>query len=202
MTKIRLAADSDAEAITSIYRPFVETTSVSFETVPPDREEISRRIKETMASYPWLVCEMEGKVAGYAYASRHHLRAAYQWSVDTSVYIGENYRRCGVGRGLYVSLFGMLEVQGFFNAYAIIALPNAASVALHEAVGFKRLAVFSRAGYKLGAWHDVGWWQLVLRAHTDSPDPPLTLVALRKQAGWESLLARGESFIHPGRIGD
>jgi L-amino acid N-acyltransferase YncA len=178
--RIRLAQDSDAEAIARIYRPLVETTAISFEIVPPDREEMARRIGETLRSYPWLVCEVDGHVAGYAYAAKHRVRAAYQWSVDTSVYVAAEYRRRGVAQGLYVSLFRILAAQGFFNAYAGIALPNAASVALHESVGFTKLGVYQSVGFKLGAWHDVGWWQLVLKAHEQAPRDPLDLAtALR-----------------------
>ena len=194
-TQIRLAHDTDVEAIAAIYRPVVETTAISFETVPPDREEMARRITETIRSYPWLVCELGGHVAGYAYATRHRVRAAYQWSVDTSVYVDTKYRRCGVGRGLYVSLFGILSAQGFFNAYAGIALPNPASVALHESVGFKALGVYQRVGYKLGAWHDIGWWQVHLKGHEESPMEPLDLAAVRGRPEWQALLTSGESVI-------
>ena len=150
MAQIRLARDSDAETIAAIYRPVVEATTISFETVPPDGDEIARRVVETARMYPWLVCERGGTVAGYAYASKYRVRAAYQWSVETSVYIDPRHRRCGVGRGLYVSLFRVLSAQGFFNAYAGITLPNAASIALHEAAGFKTIGVYERVGYKLG----------------------------------------------------
>src|SRR5712691_2676075 len=116
--QIRLAEHLDAGAIAAIYRPFVETTAVSFETVTPDREEMGRRITEVLVSFPWLVCELDGRLVGYAYATQHRVRAAYQWSVDTSVYVDEKYWRPGVGRGLYTSLFGILAAQGFFNAFA------------------------------------------------------------------------------------
>jgi len=195
MVQIRLARESDAEAIAAIYRLVVESTVISFETVPPDRDEIARRIIDTTRLYPWLVCELGDTVAGYAYATQHRVRAAYRWSVDTSVYIDSNHCRCGVGRGLYASLFKVLEVQGFFNAYAGITLPNAASVALHEAVGFKRLGVYERVGYKLGAWHDVGWWQLVLRAHADMPKEPQLLDAVLNRPDWEGLVKSGERLI-------
>ena len=129
---IRLGRDRDAQAIAAIYRPFVETTAISFEDVAPGPDEMARRIMETAASYPWLVCEIGGHVVGYAYAAQHRVRAAYQWSVDTSVYVSKQYWRFGIGRGLYISLFRILAAQGFFNAFAGIALPNPASVALHE----------------------------------------------------------------------
>jgi L-amino acid N-acyltransferase YncA len=195
MAQIRLAHAHDAEAIAAIYRPFVEGTSISFETIPPDREEMAGRIMETIAFYPWLVCEVEGRVAGYAYATRHRVRAAYRWSIDSSVYVAAEYWRCGIGRGLYVSLFSILAAQGFFNAYAGITLPNPASVALHESVGFKPVGVYRRVGYKLGAWHDVGWWQRVLGAHQEAPAEPLDLATIQRRAAWESLVTSGQSVI-------
>jgi phosphinothricin acetyltransferase len=195
MARIRLARASDADAIAAIYRPVVENTVISFETVPPGRDEIVRRIAETTIAYPWLVCEVGGSLAGYAYATSHRVRAAYRWSVDTSVYVDAQHRRCGVGRGLYVSLLKILTAQGFFNAYAGIALPNPASVALHEAVGFRPLGVYERTGYKLGAWHDVGWWQLFLKVHSEPPDEPLTLTVVRERQDWEALVRSGEPLI-------
>jgi phosphinothricin acetyltransferase len=131
-SSIRLVVDPDVPAITDLYRPIVESTAISFETEPPDQEEMRRRIGETLPFYPWLVYDFGGKVAGYAYATRHRVRAAYQWSVDTSIYVHPEFRRCGIGRGLYASLFGILAAQGYFNAYAGITLPNPSSVALHE----------------------------------------------------------------------
>ena len=193
--RIRLADDGDAGAIAAIYAPIVESTAISFETVPPDRDEMARRLADTLASYPWLVCEIDGRVAGYAYATKHRVRGAYQWSVDTSVYVDAARRRAGVGCGLYRSLFAILAAQGFFNAFAGIALPNPASVALHEAVGFEPLGVYRRVGFKLGAWRDVGWWQLTLRAHDASPDAPLPLAAVRQRADWPTLLSSGEPSI-------
>lgn len=193
---IRLAIDADVGAITNLYRPIVESTSISFETEPPDQNEMRRRIDETLRSYPWLVCAFDGEVAGYAYAAKHRVRTAYQWSVDTSVYVHPQFRRCGIGRGLYLSLFGILSAQGFFNAYAGIALPNPASVALHEGVGFQPIGVYRYAGYKLGGWHDVGWWQLALKPREIAPERPLDLPAIQGRHDWDALLAAGVSAIH------
>ena len=192
---IRLATARDGEAVAAIYRPLVQATAISFETTLPDRDEMARRIDETVRTYPWLVCEFDGATAGYAYAARHRVRGAYQWSVDTSVYIAETYRRRHIGRGLYASLFSILAAQGFFNAFAGIALPNPASVALHESMGFEPIGVYRRVGYKLDRWHDVGWWQLVLRQHEASPGAPLDLATLSERPGWTELLTRGESVI-------
>ena len=195
MVRIRLASEPDAEALAAIYSPFVEQTAISFETTPPGRDELLRRVVETTATYPWLVCELDGKVVGYAYATQHRVRAAYRWSVDTSAYVGAAHHRRGIGRGLYVSLFEVLRAQGFFNAYAGITLPNAASVALHEAVGFKNIGIYERVGYKLGTWHDVGWWQLILQAHSESPDDPLALSTVMARPGWERVVRSGEGLI-------
>jgi phosphinothricin acetyltransferase len=150
-------------------------TIVSFEVDPPGEREIGERINTTLPRHPWLVCEVDGQIAGYAYATAHRLRLAYQWSVDTSVYLSPEWHRRGIGRRLYATLLWLLTAQGYCNAYAGITLPNAASVGLHEAVGFLPLTVYSRVGYKLGAWHDVGWWQRPLAPHTADPGRPRTL---------------------------
>jgi L-amino acid N-acyltransferase YncA len=193
--QIRLARDSDVDGIAEIYRPIVESTTISFETVAPSREEMARRVQDTLGAYPWLVCALDGHVAGYAYAAKHRLRAAYQWSVDTSVYIHEGYRRRGIGRGLYESLFGILAAQGYFNAYAGIALPNPGSVALHESMGFEAIGVYRRVGYKLDRWCDVGWWQRSLQDLHRSPRQPRDLAAIARRSHWEMLVRRGESMV-------
>ena len=198
--RIKFADESDAAAIAKIYRPIVESTTISFETVPPDREEMARRIVATTCEHPWLVCDIGGRVAGYAYATKHRVRSAYKWSVDTSVYVDDGFRLRGVGRGLYESLFGILATQGYFNAYAGIALPNASSVGLHEAVGFRKIGVYARVGYKFDEWRDVGWWQLELRAHEESPAEPLSIAEAQALPEWNALLARGERSVRAEAI--
>jgi phosphinothricin acetyltransferase len=195
MTVIRLATSADAAAVARMYAPLVESTPVSFETDPPAADEMGRRIADTLPAFPWLVCEVDDEVVGYAYASRHRVRAAYRWSVDVSVYIAASHRRRGIGRGLYTSLFAVLEAQGFFNAYAGVTLPNAASVALHEAMGFTPIGVYRNVGYKLGGWHDVGWWQLPLQYVRDAPEAPLDLATVQRRADWDRLLASGETTM-------
>ena len=170
--KIRPATVDDAAAVAAIYAPLVRDTCISFETEAPDAQEMRARIGKTLASLPWLVAEAgDGSVCGYSYAGRHRERAAYQWAVDTSVYVRADQRGQGVGRLLYASLLPLLADLGYYRAFAGVALPNAASVALHEAMGFAPLGVFRDVGFKHGAWHDVGWWQRALRP-LDSPDPP------------------------------
>jgi phosphinothricin acetyltransferase len=161
---IRVATPTDADAITAIYAPVVASSSISFELTPPSVDEMRERIVKTLPDLPWLVSEdAQGSVDGYVYASKHRERAAYQWSVDVTAYVREDARGTGVGKRLYRALFDELARLGYFQAFAGIALPNAASVALHESVGFEPIGVYSKVGFKLGAWHDVGWWQRELR---------------------------------------
>jgi L-amino acid N-acyltransferase YncA len=192
---IRLATEHDAEQIAAIYAPNVTDTIISFELEPPSADEMRQRIEVTLKRYPWLVCERQGRVLGYAYAGAHGSRAAYQWSVDVSVYVHKDARRTGVGRALYVSLVAALEVQGFYNAYAGATLPNPASVGLHEAVGFRPVGVYRGVGYKLGAWHDVLWWHLPLRERVADPDPPAALPSVLGFEEWDVALAKGLPFV-------
>jgi L-amino acid N-acyltransferase YncA len=169
---IRLATLEDAAAIQRIYAPIVRDTVISFELEAPDVAEIRRRIAKTLPDFPWLVDERDGEIAGYAYASRHRERLAYQWSVDVSCYVDERFRGRGIGKELYRTLLRVLRRQGFQSAFAGIALPNPASVALHEAVGFEPLGVYRNVGFKRGAWRDTGWWQCSLGDPVPEPGAP------------------------------
>jgi L-amino acid N-acyltransferase YncA len=170
--RIRSVEIADAKAVSSIYAPFVSERATSFEKEPPDAPAMEQRIRELTEQYPWLVFEADDEVLGYAYASPHRARHAYQWCVDVSVYIHESAHRCGVGRALYLSLFEILRRQGYVNAYAGITLPNPASVGLHESLGFVPVGVYSRIGFKFGKWHDVTWLQLrLLEVAVPIPDP-------------------------------
>jgi L-amino acid N-acyltransferase YncA len=203
MAVIRLAERHDASAIAAIYRPYVEGAPTSFELEAPSEQDMAARVAATLVHAPWLVAQDQdqdqdqdqgqGALLGYAYASRHRDRAAYQWSVDVSVYVDAARQRRGVGRALYASLLALLRLQGFYTAHAGITLPNAASVGLHEALGFRPVGIYAGVGFKHGAWHDVGWWQLPLRARTGSPAAPASLAEARVQPGWEAALATGAS---------
>jgi phosphinothricin acetyltransferase len=173
---IRLANTKDAERIQEIYAPFcLEDSPVSFEVEPPSLKEMAERIETILQSLPWLVWLEDGEVLGYAYASPHKNRAAYQWSVDVSAYIDATIRGSGVGASLYESLFNILRLQGYFNAYAGITLPNPASVRLHEKMGFTPVGTYRQVGYKGGSWHDVAWYELVLRPKVLDPPCPIPL---------------------------
>jgi phosphinothricin acetyltransferase len=160
---IRQACEADAPALLAIYRPYVESSAVSFETVLPTAQEFAARIARAVAGWQWLVAEHEGRCVGYVYGSSHRERAAYRWSVDVSVYVHTDYHRQGVGRGLYLRLFEELALEGYCNAYAGITLPNDASIALHRGVGFEFVGTFKAVGRKFGRWHDVAWFHRPLR---------------------------------------
>jgi len=193
---IRLATENDAEQIQAIYAPVVRETAISFELEPPTVAEMRQRIAETLPQFPWLVCEGGDRLLGYAYASKHRARAAYQWSVDTSVYIHPEMHRRGIGRALYRSLLGILALQKYYNVYAGIALPNPGSVGLHETVGFRSVGVYREVGYKLGGWHDVGWWYLSLQPKTLTPPPPLSAKEAQAMPQWQAALAAGAALLH------
>ena len=186
---IRMAGAGDAAAIADIYCPHVKDEVTSFEVTPPSAAEMARRIDGVLELAPWLVARDDaGDTIGYAYASRHAERAAYQWSVDATVYIREGDHRRGVGRALYRTLFPLLRLQGFYVAHAGITLPNAASVGLHESFGFRPVGVYPAVGWKLGAWRDVGWWHLPLQERPAKPAPPLPLAEAQRLPSWPATL--------------
>jgi len=162
----------DAAACAEIYAPYVTGTAISFEEVPPGADEMAARIRHVTATHPWLVADGAGPALGFAYADRHGDRAAYRWAADVAVYVALGSHRRGVGRALYAVLLRLLADAGLRRAYAGVTLPNPASVALHEALGFRPIGVYRRAGWKHGAWHDVGWWGLDLGAEIDPPPEP------------------------------
>lgn len=192
---IRLATLADAADILEIYAPIVRGTHVSFETVVPSEAQIADRITRTLRQYPWLVCEIDAKLAGYAYASPFRSRAAYQWTAETTVYIHPNYQGRGVARALYNSLMAILREQGYRNAIGVIALPNDASVHAHEAIGFRKVGVIKSAGYKDGGWRDTGWWQLELQPLKPAPPPPRSIQHAATEAGFAQLLETGLTSI-------
>jgi phosphinothricin acetyltransferase len=195
---IRLATGDDAAGVLAIYAPFCTDTPVTFELEPPAPEEMRRRIGQALAALPWLVCAEGPDVLGYAYAGPHRERPAYRWSVEVSAYVAQGRRRRGLGRALYTSLFALLRLQGYANAFAGVTLPNPASVGLHEALGFVAVGVYRSVGYKCGAWHDVGWWQLGLRPHAVPPEPPCPLPLARTRPGWQEALSAGLPLLRPG----
>lgn len=165
--------DRDAAAITAIYRPAIETTIASFEEPAPDENEMAARVRATLQRYPWLVAVDGDTVVGYAYAGPHADRAGYRWSVNVSAYVDAAFQGRGIGRQLYDELLSILRRQRLVNAYAGIALPNPASVALHEAIGMRRIGLYERVGFKHGRWVDVAWYGLRLTEPLGAPPEPV-----------------------------
>ena len=166
--EIRLATPNDAAGIAAVYGPYVTDTAISFETDVPSAGEMAERLRLRMPLHPWLVLEetwndgFTRDVVGYAYAGPFAGRAAYRWSVETSVYLAGSACGAGWGRVLYQALLDLLSEQGYRQALGGIALPNEPSVRLHERCGFTPAGTYRAVGWKLGRWHDVGWWQLPL----------------------------------------
>jgi L-amino acid N-acyltransferase YncA len=178
---LRAATPDDAASLSDLYAPYVRGSAVSFEVEPPDTAEMRRRIESGGDLYPWLVAEAGGTILGYAYAAAFRSRAAYRFAVETTVYARLEAQGRGVGTRLYGALLAGLAAQGFTQAIGAITLPNPASVALHEKLGFRRSGTYAEVGWKLGRWHDVGLWQRPLGAGAKAPTEPLGLAA----AGWQ-----------------
>ena len=193
--RIRLATGADAARMVDIYAPSVLDGAISFESELPSEQEFQRRIEAKLAELPWLVCEVGGRVAGFAYAGPHHERGAYGWSLDTAVYIDVGHHRRGIGRALYTALFGCLRLQGYYNLYACITVPNDASVSMHESMGFEQVGLHRNVGHKLGAWRDVGWWHLALQAHAPDPAEPLAMAEVLDTQAWRAAIEAGEASL-------
>lgn len=159
---VRAATAADAPVLTAIYNPYVLTTSITFEETAVDPADMAGRVAETVSvQLPFLLAEVSGAPAGFAYASKWKGRCAYRHTVETTVYVERNHWRCGVGKALYVQLLERLQRAGFHAAIGGIALPNESSIALHERLGFTKVAQFREVGFKFNQWIDVGYWQFL-----------------------------------------
>lgn len=193
--RLRDASPADAEALVRIYGPYIAETAISFETEVPSPEAFAARIEAVQQRWPYLVAVLDEEVVGYAYASAHRDRAAYRFSAEVSAYVDAAVHRRGVARALYSAVLDLLRRQNIVNVYAGIALPNDKSVGFHEALGFRLLGVYRHVGYKMGAWHDVGWWEQTLVDEESLrsgrvPDEPVFAPALRSTPVWNEVLAR------------
>lgn len=168
---IRRAREADAQALLNIYAPYVTDTPVTFEYEVPSLSEFTGRIMSVSADYPYLVCERDGAVIGYAYAHRYKERAAYQWDAELSVYLDGANRGRGLGKAFYTALIEILRLQNIKNVYGCVLCPNENSERLHESLGFARVGVFRSTGYKCGAWRDVVWFEKQIAAYDTEPEP-------------------------------
>ena len=193
MANIRLATIGDGAALAAIYAPYCEGSAVSFEQVAPAPHEMAQRIAAVTLQRPWIVLEDHGTVIGYAYATAHNDRWAYRWSVNTAIYVSQTHHRRGAGRALYTTLFELLRLLGYYTAVAGITLPNAASVGMHETMGFELVGVYRDIGYKLGAWRHVAWYQASLQPLPAEPQEPREIAALSGSAEWRAAISCGLS---------
>ncbi|MES2381101.1 MAG: N-acetyltransferase family protein [Bacteroidota bacterium] len=186
---IRLITANDTSEVLAIYKHYVLNTIISFEYEAPSLEEYVQRIKTNTDDYPWLVCTYEDKIIGYAYASKHRYRTAYQWSPESTIYLTNEAHGTGIARVLYETLFALLKLQGHFNVYAGVALPNEKSMRFHKALGFEDIGIFKKVGYKHGNWHDTHWFQLFLTEHVLNPATPKKLDEVINHIDFQNILA-------------
>ena len=170
----------DAARILALYRPYIERTAITFEVDVPDGAAFERRVREIASAFPYLLLEVDGELAGYAYAHRQAERAAFDWNAELSIYLAERWQHRGLGKPLYALLMRLLELQGYVNFYAVITGSNAGSIAMHEAMGFARIGLHERTGFKFGAWHDTVW--LHRRVREGAPGEIVPIGALDHQA--------------------
>lgn len=176
--KIRPAVEADYSQLLDIYTPYILGSGITFDTEVPSPEEWTKKIDDVRKKFPYLVAEADGQLVGFAYASPFKSRCAYEWSVESSVYVRQDGHRKGIGASLYEALLSMLKEQGVVNVIGGIALPNEPSVKLHEKCGIRPVAKFFDVGFKLGRWWDVGYWQLQLQKPS-APQP------LKDTKNWE-----------------
>lgn len=185
---IRLISINDAHATLEIYRPYVEKTIISFEYDAPSIEEWQTRITTITTEYPWIVCEHNNEVIGYAYASKHRYRTAYSWAVESAIYVSEKFHHKGIASILYKTLFDLLRLQGYVNVYAGVTVPNIKSEKFHLASGFYDVGYFKNIGFKFGAWHDTRWFQLHLTDHPANPQMPKKMSEVVDTPAFKSIL--------------
>ena len=195
MIEIRPATLEDAPAMLAIYAPYVEQTTVSSEYEAPSLEEFRRRIYTFSTQLPWLVCTFDGQPVGYGYASPHRTRAAYQWSVETSIYVAQTHHRHGIARALYEALFELLRMQGYYNIFVGITSPNERSMKFHKAMGFIISGAYQNSMYKFGQWRDVLWMGKELRPHIGEPQPTVPFPELRGTAVCARVLCEAAARI-------
>ena len=176
---IRLATLDDAEKILAIYAKYIKNTTITFEVEVPTLEAFQTRMKNIMSFFPWIVAEIDGKIAGYAYASKHGERAAYGWSADLSVYIDEKFHRHHLGTDLYDELIDLLKKQGFCTVYAAISTPNPRSEAFHQSYGFHKIGEFKNVGHKMNQWLGVTWYDLQIADYVSNPKEPISFSQLQ-----------------------
>jgi phosphinothricin acetyltransferase len=170
-----MATEDDVDAIMDIYRPYILETAITFEYEEISKEAFLERMRTVQKQFPWLVCEQEGKVIGYAYCSKFKERAAFGWDCECSVYIHKEAHRKGVATALYNKLFELIKEQGYYNIYALITYPHESSIALHKKFGFTEVGIYEKTGYKMGIWWDLIVLVKRLRSFEENPVMPKSI---------------------------
>ena len=194
--KLRITEPEDAAGLLDIYKPYVLHTAITFEYEAPSLQEFEQRIRQFSAQYPYLVCEADGELLGYAYAHRFQERAAYGWNAECSVYVSQQAAGRHIGRALYSALIRLPEPQNVVDLYGVGPLPQSTSAPRQEAQGFRRAGLYRRTGYKLGGWHDVAWYEKSLGCRGEAPAP---FIGIRQipQATIAAILEEGAREILP-----
>ena len=187
MGTIRLATLADSRKMLEIYAYYVAETAITFDLVLPDVVEFEAKIEKIQKKYCWLVFESEGDILGYAYGAEHRPKRAYQWTVESTVYVDNSKKSKGVGNVLYRALLYTLDKQGFSKILAGITLPNKSSENFHKKFGFKQFARFEAVGFKHNKWHDTDWWELALNVG-DKPKELITIESIVEQQGWKDFV--------------
>ena len=176
---IRTASPADAKALLTIYAPYVTDTAITFEYQVPTVEEFAGRIRRVLEKYPYLVAEQDGEILGYAYVGTFHDRAAYDWAVETSIYVNQKKRRTGIGKTLYLALEAVLKEQGILNLNACIGYPEVEdeyltknSVEFHAHLGYRFVGEFRQCGYKFGRWYNMVWMEKHIGEHRHEQAAP------------------------------
>lgn len=193
--KIRLATEADAASILEIYTPFITDTVITFEYEVPTIKVFSKRIFNIQKKYPWLVCEINNKIIAYAYASQFAERAAFDWSVEFSIYIDSKYHGMKIGKALYFSLFELLKLQGYYNVYAKITYPNIKSEGLHKSLGFKPVGIYRNIAFKFDSWRDLICYELKLMDYPKAPEKPKAIGKINNTPEFEKIIQSAENLI-------
>ena len=193
--RIRLAAEGDTASILQIYAPYITDTVISFEYQVPTQVEFCERMATIQRRYPWLVCEINDNIVGYAYASSYSGREAYNWSIDFSVYINPEFQRKNIGKALYFALIELSKLQGYYNVYTGVTIPNIKSESLHESFGFKTIGVYKDVGYKFGSWHDVKRYGLKIKEHVQSPKKPKSIDEISNTNEFKAIIEKAERMV-------
>jgi phosphinothricin acetyltransferase len=192
---LRLIQESDTQEVLAIYQYYVENTFISFEYEAPTMEEYLERIKVNTEKYPWLVCLENNKIIGFAYCSTHRYRTAYQWSPESTIYVTPNFHTKGIGKILYNTLFELLKLQGYYNVFAGVALPNDKSIGFHKKMKFEEIGLFKNVGFKHGNWHHTHWFQLQLTEHNLAPKNPKMLIEMVHLEEFKNILMKANELL-------